>query len=166
MDKVISSDDMLTVMSNKDVVNITNFVLNKFNIRDEEVRKDITLIATWKAMVYYNSYGQQDFSTNLYRYLKFECIREIKTQYRDATRPDNVSLSSIDFDATFDEKEYFQRLTKENIDSLKEPDRKLIEDYYFVGKTFQEIGDEIGKSKDNARLRLHKITNSLREAVT
>lgn len=54
-----------------------------------------------------------------------------------------------------DTQDLHKRLLREHFPKLKETYRNVILAYEIEGKTFQEIGDELGTTKENAR-QLHK----------
>lgn len=78
-----------------------------------------------------------------------------------------VNESSISIDSLPNTKEVSEEtlFVRECLPFLNEIDRKVINQYYFDGRTFEEIGQINGYSKETARKKVNKGLDNLKKII-
>lgn len=104
----------------------------------------------------------QKFSTSLWRFITWECKREISRKNKKrvkTTSLDNMRGFNIPNKEKSDDVQYI----KDCISLLPANYQSLIKNYFFDKMTMAEIGNIYGYSKETARTKLKKAFNKLRE---
>lgn len=147
---------------------IKNITSQYLGIVPEEDLKACGLTAMWRCLGYHKDEreGQksQKFTTSLYRFVRWECNREVAKHNKKKKRPKVVSLSDLQTN-NLPAKLPTEETTHihECIDMLSPADKELINEYYIDKRTMHEIGNRHQYSKETARQKIAKAMESLRK---
>lgn len=120
----------------------------------------IKWIAALKAVKAFDPRHKQQFSTSLFRYLRWECDYFLR-QHRKPRR--TMPLSSLpELAAPVPDRQDDIDHIRECMGMLDEPQREIVASYYFGRMSLEEIGKERGYSRESARLNLAKAMDRLR----
>ncbi len=142
------------------------FIFKK--VRDEETTADITSRVFLKALLNLKKYEDRGFpfSSWLYRIAS----NEVNMYYRKANKKQEVELNENDLkslltevkeDAT-DEK---LELVIEALNQLPLEQMDLIDMRFFEKKSFKEIGEIIGTTEGNAKIKLYRAIDKLKKII-
>jgi len=141
------------------------FKICKIHEDDADDRNDLLQEMTLQLWLAFDSFrGESKFSSWMYRVALNTAIVFFKKQKR---RPDNEQLpgnfEQIDDDLN-SEKEEQLALFYKAVQQLDKVEKALIY-LYMENQTYEEIADNLGITALNARVRLNRIKNKLKEII-
>jgi RNA polymerase sigma factor (sigma-70 family) len=126
------------------------------------------LNALWRCLEYYRPEFGQKLTTSLYRFVNWECKRELERKFGRAKNPPRrVRLVDVPArtDRSFDhETDETLAHVRECLERLPPEQAGLIRQHYFEGLTTAAIGRANGWAKETARVRLREALAALRRA--
>lgn len=122
------------------------------------------LIALWKTLAKHDPNRGQKFTTSLYRFMKWECLRLISRSKANRWKlsqeiTEDVLRKSNGVSNKSETLEY----VREVMGYLREHDRNLINAYYVEGHTIEEIALSMEVAKESARQQLISAFDRLKE---
>lgn len=147
-------------------------VLNAAGVRysgylSQEDRDECALKALWRTMQYHQGGRGLKFTSNLHRFMTWECrleLRKLKrlkrqvrtvTLFEETTEPIRESVRASTFDEDLEH-------VKVRMSLLDVKQRKLVEQYYLDDMSMEEIAAANGTSKEFTRLRIHEAVSRLK----
>lgn len=161
--RTVTNDEFNKALANMNNVKIMQEALSKYRgiIPYEDLQR-CGLDALWRCIGYHEDNKGNKFTTSLWRFIVWECRRELK-RIRQQGRIHTVSLSQKeDFDISTNVNNQIKHL-HEYITLLDSDSRDIINQYYFERRTMQEIGDIRGCSKQTIGQKIHKALIELRK---
>jgi RNA polymerase sigma-70 factor (ECF subfamily) len=138
-------------------------------VANPDLAGDLTSQTFTKALVNVRKYEFRGlpFSAWLYRI----ALNEVNMHFRKASKHVEVDLPIHLVDSmieTMEEHPDEERRTRvvEAMNELKFDQVELIEMRFFENRRFKEIGDILGITEENAKMRVYRAVNKLRSAVT
>ena len=136
---------------------------------DKEMAFDITSQVFLKAMINLPKYKYKGvpFSSWLYRIAMSEVYQSFKD--KKSTRTVNVDTSNVE--DIIDEVEQdntgeMRQALVEVIGDLPEIELQIIEMRYFEKRSYREIGDILGMTENNAKVRAYRIVEKLKKSFS
>jgi RNA polymerase sigma-70 factor (ECF subfamily) len=136
---------------------------------DKEMAFDITSQVFLKAMINLPKYKYKGvpFSSWLYRIAMSEVYQSFKD--KKSTRTVNVDTSNVE--DIIDEVEQdntgeMKQALVEVIGDLPEIELQIIEMRYFEKRSYREIGDILGMTENNAKVRAYRIVEKLKKSFS
>jgi DNA-directed RNA polymerase specialized sigma24 family protein len=75
----VANDEVVQALADPDVREMVEYETGKYrNGLDDQQRESIGQYAVWRALQYYKKEFGQKFTTSLYRFIHYECCRELK----------------------------------------------------------------------------------------
>ena len=156
-----------SVLYNKYHEQIFRFIYQR--VDDKEAAFDATSQVFLKAMTNLHKYEYRGvpFASWLYRIAK----SEVNQLFRQNKAQRTVNVESVHIYDMIDEmeenklEEYHDKLM-EVIGDLEEDDLQLIEMRYFEKRPFKEIGDILEITENNAKVKVYRILERLKKALT
>lgn len=143
------------------------FKISKMYMSEKDDRDDLFQEITYQIWKAYQSFrGQSEFSTWLYRIALNTAIIFLKSEKkRSFISNEDFSVSKVIQDECDDEKE--EKLTKmyKAIRQLNPIDKAFIF-YYLEDFSGKEIAEQMGISEGNARVRMNRAKNKLKDILT
>ncbi|PQA93937.1 RNA polymerase subunit sigma-70 [Chryseobacterium shigense] len=143
------------------------FKISKMYMSEKDDRDDLFQEITYQIWKAYQSFrGQSEFSTWLYRIALNTAIIFLKSEKkRSFISNEDFSVSKVIQDEYDDEKE--EKLTKmyKAIRQLNPIDKAFIF-YYLEDFSGKEIAEQMGISEGNARVRMNRAKNKLKDILT
>lgn len=163
MKKIITSQEFETAYKNLEYKRLIGKAVRRYNkVLDYDERLVAGLTALQKCLESHDdSYGQK-FTTSLWRFCDWECRRILKSK---KNHQKNVSLFHFS-ELLQDEGPSEETLmVRECVSLLDEPNRKIINQYYFDNLTMEEIGKINGYSRETARKNINKSVDKLKNII-
>ena len=146
---------------------IFRFVYKRLDSMDQA--QDVTSQVFLKALTNLKKYQSRGlpFGSWLYRI----AISEVNNMYKanKATRAlniDTVNLNHMMQEMEEDQSEEHRQLLVQGLRHLKEEDLALVEMRFFEKRPFKEIGEILGITENNAKVRLYRALDRLKKTVT
>ncbi|NDB33786.1 MAG: sigma-70 family RNA polymerase sigma factor [Flavobacteriia bacterium] len=143
---------------------IFNYIFKR--VDEEEIAFDITSCVFVKALTYLHRYEHRGlpFSSWLFRIAK----SELNQSFRDKKAQRTVSIDSMQLgivmeEFNIDEKEHQKEILIKVLPLLKEKQLQLIEMRFFEKRSFKEIGDILGLTENNAKVKTFRALIKLKE---
>lgn len=167
----ISDEEYDRAMKDPENVGIIKGVLFTYrSLLSLDELKSLGMVALWRCLQKHNPQFGQKFTTSLFRFVHWECKRELRKKFgkrkrllldfgpltEDYPAPEPVIPPSVEEGVSTED-------VKEAMKCLPEPHRKLISQHYILGKSYEYIGMLHGCSKETARQRVDLAMNSLRQ---
>lgn len=133
------------------------------SLEDREDLQQEILIQLWKS--YQNFKGNSEFSTWMYRVAINTAITYLKKEKKRTNNhtdvPDHFEVQNEDYNPTKDKQlEVFYTAVQE----LKALEKAII--FYFMeGMSHKEIGDNLGLSEGNARVKLNRTKEKIQQII-
>lgn len=133
------------------------------SLEDREDLQQEILIQLWKS--YQNFKGNSEFSTWMYRVAINTAITYLKKEKKRTNNhtdvPDHFEVQHEDYNPTKDKQlEVFYTAVQE----LKALEKAVI--FYFMeGMSHKEIGDNLGLSEGNARVKLNRTKEKIQQII-
>lgn len=144
---------MEEALENEEFAKIINRASSKYRkYIDEHELKSLQMEVLWKCLNKYNPEHKMKFVTYLYTQIGYAIKNLIKKNKRVDRTYD------FDIDKTCHDNKEVQVI----LGSLKEADRKILEQRFFSRMTVKEIGDANGYSKETARRKIQQALNKCR----
>lgn len=144
---------------------ILRYILQRSD--DSEMAQDVVSQVFVKALKNLNQYEYRGvpFGSWLYRIAKSELYQQYREKQSAKTvRMDNLQIPS--FDELFSdhaEGEAHRARLLASMQSLKSEQLRLIEMRFFEQMSFREIGDELGLTENNAKVKTFRAVEKLRQ---
>lgn len=145
---------------------IFNFVYKR--VQNEAVTGDLVSTVFLKAMLNIQKYEDRGFpfSSWLYRI----ALNETNLFFRKNKKMIEVSLNTIELKSLEDEilsteNEKQRKLLIEGMNMLNFDQVNLLELRFFEGRRFKEIGEILGFSEDNAKVKVYRAVKKLRVII-
>lgn len=153
---------------NKYFEQIYLFILRR--CANEDVAGDITQQAFIKAMVNLEKFEFRGlpFSSWLYKIALNELnlhFREVKKNRSVCFDESEINELSIEFPNENNEPELPMDVLVKALNSLTEGELAMVEMKYFEKRGHREIGEILGISESNAKVKLHRIINKMRKCA-
>lgn len=126
------------------------------------------LVALWKTLAKHEANRGQKFTTSLYRFARWECLRTITRSKANKWKVSQEITEDI-LGKHKTSKTYSQDAVGyvfECMQLLKEEDRDLVLSYYIEGRTIEEIAGSLSIAKESARQKLISAFDRLKELAT
>ena len=133
---------------------------------DHEAANDVASQVFVKAMKNINKYEFRGvpFGSWLYRIAKSELYQQFReNQSKKTVRMDNIQIAS--FDELFfegQEQEIHRQRLFVVLQSLKPEQLKIIEMRFFEQMSFKEIGEQLGLTENNAKVKTFRVLEKIR----
>ncbi len=153
MVRTISDKEYEDALANESNRKVMHKAGNKFaSLLTEEQLHTCSLYALWRALQNHDSSYGQRFTTTLWRFMHWECGKEVRRPKMRVglPRPKTVVSEEIIY-------------VNELIDFLEPSQQRLIREYYLEGLSAREIGLRHGCCRETARKRVNKAMAALRE---
>lgn len=155
----VTNEEFEQAYTNKDNRLIIRSVTSMFaNVIPEDELVSCGLNALWRCLSQHQSSYGQKFTTSLWRFTNWECLRELKNIQRTkkSLNIDNINVST---------KQVSENLShlRECMTLLSESNKQLIQEYYLDKRTMEEIGKLHGYSKEAARQKINRAVIELRK---
>lgn len=165
--KNVTNEEFTVALADTNNTNIIRSVCNGYrNILSEDELHSCGLNALWRTLQYHRPEYNQKFTTSLYRFIDWECKREVR-RVKNSRKYVVASLSEQGYDqlSTGDLCEKPEVLHLRECISLlpEEWQRTVIRQYYLDNRTMEEIGVINGYSKEAARQKINKAMASLKD---
>ncbi len=142
---------------------IFRFVLSR--VREEEETADIVSSVFVKAISKINDFSYRGISVKSWLYKIAR--NEVFLHYRATNGRQTVSLDDSAIQLMAEETEYdlLQHLPelKKAMDTLDDPEMEFIQMKYYEKKSHHEISEILGITENNAKVRLHRIIQKLKD---
>ncbi len=159
----IEDEEYRQALANQDNANIIRSETTKYSkCLSKQDLSSCGLIALWRALQYHIDGLGQKFTTSLYRFIHWECRRELrkkmgKKHERVKTFVPLTNEHCRDYRRQIKDGLGIERELKEIKEVMKDADgshQEIIEQCYFQHMTMEEIGRANGYSKETARHKL------------
>jgi RNA polymerase sigma factor (sigma-70 family) len=161
----VSNEEYSQAYENKEYKRVIGRVVGRYvKVLDKDERIIAGLIGLQRCLEYHDESFGQKITTSLWRFTDWECKRILKAK---KSKMKMVNESSISIDSLPNTKEVSEEtlFVRECLPFLNEIDRKVINQYYFDGRTFEEIGQINGYSKETARKKVNKGLDNLKKII-
>lgn len=168
----ITPKELEAAYLNKDNRKIIQKVTGKFVRQiDSHELEDCGTDALLKCLRYHD-YEKQKFTSSLYKFVLWECLRKLEENKRCIK---TVSISNlrnrnseetgyIDYNIAQEESNYTEQASiLKCLDELQSNERSLLVDYYYEKQSLQKIGEVRGYSKETARKKILKAVETLKQ---
>jgi len=164
--KTITNEEFELAYKNSDNIKLINSVTRKYSKQiDYDDLIDCGLQALWNCLKKHEP-GRQKFTSSLYKFVNWECLRKLEEKKRNIKTVSMVNLNE-DYDESQSKYEKAKNDVKKEIldylELLNNDDREILIDYYYNGMTMEEIGHKNGFSKQTAKNKIKKALTLLRK---
>ena len=133
----------------------------RYYLVDKSYVEDVTSEVFQKIFLYVNSYQENTDGYNwicrITENVAYNYNNRVLPTTVDPTVADSVDRELVGSDKTEDKLDLFRA-----IDALETENREIIYQHYFLGKTYQEIGEKLRISKVAVKKRIDKILSTLK----
>jgi RNA polymerase sigma factor (sigma-70 family) len=163
----VNNEEFRLAQENKDNQNIIWKELNQYKgLLSSDDLKSCGLQALWRALQYHDSTFSQKFTTSLYRFVHWECRRELRRQ--NNLKKNTVSIHLVgDIPKKEDSNgaEHREKMTflQDCMRRLSNEHRTLLEEYYLQRWTYDDMAKLHNCSKESIRGKLNIAVGRLRE---
>jgi RNA polymerase sigma factor (sigma-70 family) len=179
--RTVGSDEIVAALADPDNRDLIQAETLKYRGQlDEDQRESAGMAGLWRALEYhdYDHPSRQKFTTSLWKFVHFECRRELKKERRrrgvgHLTRHDGdvTELPESLVPPDCDRHDPDARETRARVEGVLEtaerflpaPVTRAVRRHFFENRTVDEIGELEGCSKEGARARLELGLRRLRE---
>lgn len=168
----VSNEEFEAAMKNKDNANLIRSISKRFYpLIDHEDLRSACHLGLWRALQYHDPKFGQKFTTTLFRFVRWECQKELRRQglakkrFVQFPQADYSSYDTAEEDGRlldFERRDELEHV-KSRMKKLSGEHRRLVEMRYIKGMSTEDIGEVQGYSKETARKRLMEAVNVLRE---
>lgn len=140
------------------------------NILSRDELESCGLVAIWRCLRKHDTTYNRKFTSSLHQFMIWECIKALgeRKSLRKKKKPDmyyHIGLKRH-FDSTteeiYDEESgHLIGHIKETLSGMKYSNKCMIRDYFYRDKTFEQIGQMNGYTKEAARQKVGDAVNSL-----
>ncbi len=142
---------------------IHNIIGGAMSIADvEEVTADV-FFALWNNAYKVNSPRVQGYLGSIARNKAKNKMRELGREL--PLESDLFVSEDLLLEDKYIESE-MQSIVKQEVMSLKEPDREILLRYYYYYQSIAHISEEMGITETNIKVRLHRVRNALKSTLT
>ncbi len=150
-------------IKNPDNNKIMNSVIRRFNNQiSGRVLEQCKMLGLWKALKSHDFSQKRKFTTSLYKFVLWECLKEIRSKTLLKTKKDKldeyIHLNSFDNPPQIN-------LPLNIMEKLSSYDRELLYDRFYLSLTYKEMGEQRGTSKQVVNHRLRKVLQDIRNGV-
>jgi len=156
--KLVNNQIYNDAYENLDNQKIISAVLSKYRGRlDEDTLKHCGLNALWRCLQNHNENLGTKFTSSLWRFVHWECRKELQTLARSKYKPVELVEIPINYESIniFDDLPNF----------LDQEHCKIVELRFIHGMTLKEIGKEFGYTKEAARQKLNYALDRIKDMV-
>jgi RNA polymerase sigma factor (sigma-70 family) len=171
----VGNEEIRVAMTNKDNRGIIKTVTNKYGKMINKQDLDTCgLYGLWRALQYHQDGRGQKFTTSLYRFVDWECKKELKKKQAKRTISLDAEYQSgqskkkwrLDVEDRSIVPEQEAKHLRECLKLLPKNESQLVDMYYFMEMTLEQIGRNFGYTKEAARQKLNKAVQKLRKVYT
>ena len=161
----IKSGDFTQLEPLYDLVRVHISGVARYYLTDKSYYDDVTIEAFQKVILYIDSYEE---GKDGYNWI-CRIAQNIAYNYNEMTAK-NSGTAELAIARKFADND-FTKHTEEKLDlfqaiDILEPEsRELVNMYFFIGKSFKEIADELHLSKAGVKKRLDKILSKLKKFI-
>jgi len=155
------------VLYNKYYEQIFRYLYQRLDSKEEAF--DITSEVFLKAMLnlYRYEFKGVPFASWLYRI----AYNELNQAFRNNKAKRTINIDTTHVNEMIDEmeedgREAYKPLLKAAINNLSDPDLNLVEMRFFEKRPFKEIGNILEITENNAKVRLYRVLDKLKEMIT
>lgn len=164
--KPVSNEQLRVAQANSDNRNIIKKVLQQFAglIHSDDLER-CGLHGLWRTLQNHDDRFGQKFTTSLTRFVRWECLRELRQQRSSRKNFLPIGESCDDYAENKSHQEEMVHV-RECMQFLSKEHRRLLEEYYLEQWTMEEIGALHNMSKETVRQKLEAAIRRLRELST
>lgn len=159
----VSDEEFQVAYENTDNRNIIRSVCGKYSkqLSRDELRS-CGMIGLWNALQKHDPKYKRKFTTSLWKWVTWECLREVGRSKRFAPK------HFEDVEACFyeDERVENRAFVVGCLSKIPKFNRKIIKQRFLLGMTFEDIGQANGLSKETARQRYLESIDKLKEVCS
>jgi len=165
----VTDEEFRAALANKDNENVIKSITRKFlgQLTADEAHA-CGLKGLWRALQYYREEFKQKFTTSLYRFVVWECNREVKrVMGAGKSRPHQLLENDADYNKlavdsikTFGSDDIEHVMVR--MESLHPEHKRVVQQYFLQNLTMEQIGQANGYSKETARQKLNHAVVALR----
>lgn len=160
--KQVTNEDIQNALKNPDNKGIIKGVTSKFKLLSKDDRHLCGLHGLWKALQYHDDSYNQKFTTSLYTFVQWECLKSMEQIYKKKFSFHEQSLDDIVEETPEITGEDIEHLLV-RLDGMDSQQKKIIKQYFFEKNTLAQLGKLNGCSAESARQRLKKAIAQLKE---
>jgi|15BtaG_2_1085339.scaffolds.fasta_scaffold01623_2 RNA polymerase sigma factor (sigma-70 family) len=162
MKNEVSNEQYEEANENSDNSNIIRSVTNKFSsLLDIDERRECGLEGLWRALQNHDYTKKQKFTTSLYKFVRWMCLRKVTKKHRDKIKAEKIGVSTSQefyYDSNLENNVVLSDLMSQ----LNDEDRVYIEQKHLQGHTLEEIGVLHGFTRQAASLKVKDAMSRLR----
>lgn len=157
--RAVTNEEFNQAYADKDNINIIRAVCSKYRkqLTEDELRS-CGMIALWQTLASHRPEYNTKFTSSLWRWLHWECCREIDGHKKTRKEYSDVNLCFFKNDSVEKRAYVVDCLSK-----LPKDDRKIIKQRFLLNMTFEDIGKANRFSKEKARQRFLCSIQKLKE---
>jgi RNA polymerase sigma factor (sigma-70 family) len=163
----VSNEEYKQALANPDNIKVIKSFLGGYRgkIPDADLER-CGEDALWRCLSYHEEGRGNKLTTSLWRFLTWECNRELKRITKDKGKH-TITFSTIETKDVFDPADKSDteqvRQLRNCLYLLPEEDQNILQKYFFDRMTMQEMADMYGYTKETARNKINKAVAKLRE---
>jgi RNA polymerase sigma-70 factor (ECF subfamily) len=167
IDAAVADMSRFSVLYDRYYIRIFRFVLQR--VGDEETSADVTSRVFLNAMVHLGSYKHKGypFASWLYRIARNEVnqyYRRERTDRQFQTQWNDIADVAQEIDKQGEEEHLIKEMMKA-LKKLKQDDLEIVEMRFFEKRSFREIGDILGMTENNAKVKMFRIIQRLKKIM-
>ncbi len=169
----ISDAEFEAAWNNSDNRNIIYKVTSGYsNVLSADDLECCAMQAMWRCLKSHDPSYNQKFITSLYRFVCWECNRELQKQLGSPTKRAHVVEPIYEDSCSYEAEEQNNLYNPFNVDIkhikahikyLANEERRVVSQYFFKYMTQKEIGEKNGYSKETARKKISRAVARLKE---
>lgn len=171
MKKKITNEAYNEAYNNVDNRRIINSVLSHYKGQlDTDTLKNCGLVGLWRALENHDSSYKTKFTSSLWRFTKYACRTELqalarKQQKKNKNEFEHSNIDNIYLDNVYSREEPSLNIFNEIDDILSKEQAKIVRMRFVENMTLEEIGSQMGYTKETARQKLKLALNKISEVV-
>lgn len=145
---------------------IFNFIYKR--VQNEEATADVTSTVFLKSMLNLSKYEDRGFpfSSWLYRIAINECNMFFRKQSKNVeVSIDSLQIKALENELGNEETENNRKKLLAGLNMLNFDQVNLIELRFFEGRRFKDIGEMLGCSEDNAKVKVYRAIKKLKKVI-
>jgi RNA polymerase sigma factor (sigma-70 family) len=162
MNKTISDSDLREALSKSENIDMIHKVCYTYRKSlPPSVLKSCGEAAVWRCLQSHKEGMGQRFTSSLYRFLHWECLREI---HQNSTKLDTLEIS--EHEAPENVSMLDRLILKECLESLPETERKIVIARFIENRTLTDIGNMFNYSRQGIRNILFRSLTKMKKIMS
>lgn len=157
--KVISNEEYVIAYNDTQNKKIMRAASKSFRGLSPETKKSCCMNALWLTLIHHRDGFGQKFTTNLYKFVVWECSKELTKHNRIISRECQMLDEDVGLSVSYDDVPVYMQ---DCIQQLSPKLATVIKQKFFDNMTLAEIGRANGYSKQMANVNLNKGLEKLR----